>query len=59
MAENENIAYNSTNFGHKNSDRKPNIILDGWKTDIVKVIATGIVKVIATGIGDHSLRTPN
>ena len=40
MAENENIAYISTDFGHKNSGRNWIIILEGRKTEIFDIIVT-------------------
>ena len=42
MAENGNIAYILTDFGHKNSDGNENIILEGRKTKIVNIIVTDI-----------------
>ena len=39
MAENGDIAYISTDFGHKNSERNGKIIFEGQKTDIVNIIA--------------------
>ena len=42
MAENVNILYISTDFGHKNSGRHRIIILDGWKTEIAIIIVTDI-----------------
>ena len=43
MAENENIAYVSTDIRHKNSDEHGNIIVEGRKTGIVNTIATDII----------------
>ena len=40
MADNENVAYISTDFGHKNSARNENMILEGRKTKNVNTIAT-------------------
>ena len=42
IAENGNIACNSTDFGNKNSDRNESIILEGRKTEIVNIMATEI-----------------
>ena len=38
MAKNGHIAYISTDFGHKNSDRNGNIILEDPKTENVNMI---------------------
>ena len=41
MAKNGDIAYISTDFGHKNSDENRYIILEGRETEIVNIIVTG------------------
>ena len=46
MAENGNIAFISTDFGHENSDGNGNDILEGQKTDVVNMIVRDI--------GNHS-----
>ena len=42
MPENGNIAYISTDFGHKDNNGNESIILKGRKTEIVIIIVTDI-----------------
>ena len=42
LAENGNIVYISTDFGHRSSDGNGNIILEGRKIEIGNVIAMNI-----------------